>query len=112
MVEGKSVAVFDGTIVRVETDAGIAGWGEAGPLGPLNSRMDAALKGHPYVKWAIDMACWDILGKTTGQSVCTLLGGRQEPDVALHRAISQQPPRGHGSERGRIPRRGVPQVPT
>ena len=27
--------------------------------------MDAALKGHPYVKSAIDIACWDILGKAT-----------------------------------------------
>jgi len=35
--------------------------------------MDAALKGHPYVKSGIDMACWDILGKVTGQPVCTLL---------------------------------------
>lgn len=25
--------------------------------------MDARMKGHPYVKSAIDMACWDILGK-------------------------------------------------
>jgi len=28
----------------------------------LNVVMDRALKGHPYVKSAIDMACWDILG--------------------------------------------------
>src|SRR6204780_5543826 len=32
-------------------------------LGVLNGRMDAALRGHPYVKSALDMACWDILGK-------------------------------------------------
>jgi L-alanine-DL-glutamate epimerase-like enolase superfamily enzyme len=25
--------------------------------------MDCELKGHPYVKAGIDMACWDILGK-------------------------------------------------
>jgi cis-L-3-hydroxyproline dehydratase len=91
---GKSVTVFDSTVVRVETDTGIAGHGEVCPLGPaylpayangvragiaelaphligedprqlqrLNQRMDAALKGHPYVKSAIDIACWDILGK-------------------------------------------------
>ena len=30
----------------------------------INDRMDELLKGHPYVKSAIDMACWDILGKT------------------------------------------------
>jgi L-alanine-DL-glutamate epimerase-like enolase superfamily enzyme len=120
---GKSVAVFDSTIVRVDTDAGVVGWGEVCPLGPfylpsygrgvrtgleelgphligedptqllrLNRRMDAALKGHPYVKSPVDMACWDILGKVTGQSVCTLLGGRYGDDFVLYRAISQESP--------------------
>lgn len=60
-------------------------------LGKLNRRMDAALKGHPYVKSGIDMACWDILGQTTGLPVCTLLGGRFGDSVRLYRAISQLP---------------------
>lgn len=54
--------------------------------------MDAALLGHPYVKSAIDMACWDLLGKRAGLPVCTLLGGRFGESVALYRAISQLPP--------------------
>jgi L-alanine-DL-glutamate epimerase-like enolase superfamily enzyme len=120
---GKSVSVFDSTIVAVETDTGIVGHGEVCPLGPfylpayaagcragiqelgphllgedptqlgrLNHRMDAALQGHPYVKSGIDMACWDILGQATGQSVCVLLGGRYSEDVGLYRAISQESP--------------------
>lgn len=32
---GKSVTVFDSTIVSVETDAGLTGWGEVCPLGPF-----------------------------------------------------------------------------
>ena len=52
-------------------------------LAELNRRMDAALKGHPYVKSAIDMACWDILGKAAGLPVCTLLGGRYGDDFGL-----------------------------
>jgi L-alanine-DL-glutamate epimerase-like enolase superfamily enzyme len=122
---GKSVTVFDSTVIQVETDAGVAGYGEVCPLGPfylpayangvragiaelgphllgedplqlekLNRRMDAALKGHPYVKSGIDMACWDILGKVTGQPVCTLLGGRYGDDFGLYRAISQESPQG------------------
>jgi cis-L-3-hydroxyproline dehydratase len=76
-----------------------AGIAELGPhllgenplhLVPLNRRMDAALKGHPYVKSGIDMACWDILGKATGQPVCVLLGGRFGDDFGLYRAISQE----------------------
>ena len=58
----------------------------------LNRRMDAALQGHPYVKSAIDIACWDILGKVTGQPVCVLLGGRYGDDFVLYRAISQESP--------------------
>src|SRR6202020_125647 len=61
-------------------------------LGRLNRLMDAALQGHSYVKSAIDMACWDILGKATGQPVCVLLGGRYGDDFVLYRAISQEAP--------------------
>jgi L-alanine-DL-glutamate epimerase-like enolase superfamily enzyme len=120
---GKSVTVFDSTIVRVETDTGLVGHGEVCPLGPfylpayadgvragirelgphligedprqlarLNRRMDAVLKGHPYVKSGIDIACWDVLGQATGLPVCELLGGRYGEDVILYRAISQEAP--------------------
>ena len=61
-------------------------------LGKLNQFMDAAMKGHPYVKSGIDIACWDILGQVAGVPVCTLLGGRWGDDFVLYRAISQQPP--------------------
>lgn len=120
---GKSVTVFDSTVVRVETDRGLVGHGEVCPLGPfylpayaegvraglrelgphvlgedprqlgkLNRVMDAALKGHPYVKSGIDIACWDILGQSAGLSVCELLGGRYGDDFHLYRAISQESP--------------------
>ena len=61
-------------------------------LGALNRRMDAALRGHPYVKSALDMACWDILGQAAKQPVATLLGGRYGDDFVLYRAISQGTP--------------------
>ena len=120
---GKSVSVFDSTIVGVETDTGLVGYGEVCPLGPfylpayaegvraglrelgphllgfdpcdlakLNHRMDAALKGHAYVKSGIDIACWDILGQATGLPVCVLMGGRFGESVRLYRAISQENP--------------------
>jgi L-alanine-DL-glutamate epimerase-like enolase superfamily enzyme len=120
---GKSVSVFDSTIVGVETDAGLVGYGEVCPLGPfylpayaegvrtglrelaphvigedprhllrLNDRMDAALKGHAYVKSGIDIACWDILGQACGLPVCVLMGGRFGDAVRLYRAISQESP--------------------
>lgn len=32
-------------------------------LDAINRTMDTALPGHPYVKSAIDMACWDAAGR-------------------------------------------------
>lgn len=61
-------------------------------LGNLNRQMDRLMRGHPYVKSAIDMACWDILGQATNQPLVNLLGGRCGDDFALYRAISQDTP--------------------
>jgi cis-L-3-hydroxyproline dehydratase len=61
-------------------------------LGVVNRRMDREMRGHPYVKSAIDMACWDILGKVAGQPITTLMGGRFGEDFPLYRAISQDTP--------------------
>ena len=107
--DGKSIDVFDATIVRLETNAGVVGWGEATPLGPnylpafaegiraglpilgnailgmnplslnqINVVMDQTLKGHPYIKSAIDVACWDIKGNSpTNQSIT-------QPSLIIH----------------------------
>lgn len=58
----------------------------------INQVMDDALRGHPYAKAPIDIACWDILGKHSGLPVYTLLGGAMQDDIALYRAISQESP--------------------
>lgn len=49
--------------------------------------MDAALPGHLYVKSALDVACWDILGRSTGMAVSELLGGRRHGDVTIQSSI-------------------------
>lgn len=56
----------------------------------INERMDLALGGHNYAKSPIDIACWDIMGKATGQSVAALLGGRCVESYAPYRAIPQR----------------------
>ncbi len=120
---GNSVEVFDSSVVEIQTDEGISGFGEICPLGPaylpayaagartgiaelaphligcdptqlavINQTMDRAMRGHPYVKSALDMACWDILGKVSGQPAAVLLGGRFGEDFGLYRAISQDTP--------------------
>lgn len=120
---GKSVAVFDSTVLALRTDLGLVGWGEVCPLGPaylpayaqgaraglavlaplligtdplafgpLMAGLELGLKGHAYVKSAIDMALHDLAGKAAGLPLVTLLGGRHGPSVALYRAISQDEP--------------------
>lgn len=61
-------------------------------LSLVNERMDQSLSGHSYVKSAIDMACWDILGKLTDLPIAALLGGRYGDSFPLYRAISQGSP--------------------
>ena len=120
---GNSYEAFDSTIVRLQTDEGLDGWGEIATLGSaylpafargaragieelsatvlgadptqpavLANRLDRRLRGHPYVKSALDVACWDIAGKSAGKPVVDLLGGRFGDDVPLYRAISQGTP--------------------
>lgn len=120
---GKSVEVFDSTVVAVHTDAGITGYAEVCPLGSaylpayakgvrtglaevapsligvdptslslVNDRMDSVLRGHPYVKSGLDIACWDILGKIANLPIVALLGGRYCESFPLYRAISQEDP--------------------
>ena len=120
---GKSIQAYDSTVVRIETDRRLAGYGEVAPLGPaylpayaagvraglaelaphligqdptelgsINRLMDRCLKGHPYVKSALDIACWDLLGIESRLSVSTLLGGCDGDGIRLYRAISQDTP--------------------
>ncbi|HTS74659.1 MAG TPA: cis-3-hydroxy-L-proline dehydratase [Bryobacteraceae bacterium] len=61
-------------------------------IGAIRRFMDQRMRGHAYVKSAIDVACWDILGKASGLPVAALLGGRFGDDFPLYRAISQETP--------------------
>jgi cis-L-3-hydroxyproline dehydratase len=65
---------------------------DPGQLVALDRRMEFLLKGHPYAKSAIDMACWDILGKRAALPLAELLGGRYGPSVDLYRSVSQAAP--------------------
>ncbi|MEO6505033.1 MAG: mandelate racemase/muconate lactonizing enzyme family protein [Terrimesophilobacter sp.] len=50
-------------------------------------QMDAALLGQNFAKSAIDVACWDLLGKATGKPVSVLLGGVLNDDFPLYEAV-------------------------
>ncbi len=114
---------LDTTILRIDTDEGVSGWGEGCPWGvtylpafgkgiraglqelsplligkdprrldDINRTLDLALPGHPYIKAALDMACWDILGKSAGMPVCDLLGAREPAPVPIASSVSTGTP--------------------
>ena len=101
---GREYRGFDAAIVRVVADDGTEGWGESTPFGGtyiaahargagiediaphllgrdprqtdrIYDAMDEVLVGHGHAKAAIDIACWDLFGKSVGRPVCELLGG-------------------------------------
>jgi L-alanine-DL-glutamate epimerase-like enolase superfamily enzyme len=141
MAKGKTVSIADSTVVRLDTDEGLTGWGEACPLGPfylpsypeglragigalarhvigldptrigeVNRVMDREMLGHPYVKSALDVACWDILGKAAGLPLHALLGGRQNGAMPMYRSVSQGNPEDANAVAGRYRAEGYRQI--
>ncbi|WP_241031348.1 mandelate racemase/muconate lactonizing enzyme family protein [Rhodococcus koreensis] len=89
----------------------------------INDAMDEALVGHNHAKTALDVACWDVFGKSVGLPIAELLGGSTgvpmsmissiyagEPEemrrrVADHRAKGY---RGHSIKIGALDSEGGP----
>lgn len=118
MAGGKTCDTVPTIVLRVDTDAGVSGWGEVcpiphylpaysggvrpaleylapvliggDPVGPeaLMARADAYLQGHPYAKSALDLALWDITGQAANLPLYALLGGRQAADMPLYHSIT------------------------
>ena len=115
-------------IVRITTDSGIVGWGEAAPFlfyapetaldvesmivcalapeligrDPLAIRAIvqsfAPIDGHAFAKCAIEMALWDILGKHAGLPLYQLLGGKVRNQVPLTTVLHAGKPEGIRTE--------------
>lgn len=119
---GGAVTVADSTIVRLDTDEGLSGWGESCPIpsylpahaegvraglellaphllgvdprriGFINDLFDGHLIAHTHVKSPLDVACYDILGPSAGLPLYALLGGRQVEVMPMYRAIPRATP--------------------
>ncbi|MEM7268360.1 MAG: mandelate racemase/muconate lactonizing enzyme family protein [Pseudomonadota bacterium] len=61
-------------------------------LQSINRLMDEQLPGHPYVKSALDIACWDILGQASGMPLWMLMGAEAAEGVAVNSSISTGSP--------------------
>ena len=118
MAEGKTCDTVESVVLRIDTDTGLAGWGEvcpiphylpayargvvpavqelapvllsADPIGPeaLMDLLDKYLPGHAYAKSAIDMALWDLTAQAASVPLFVLLGGRRAADMPLYHSIT------------------------
>jgi L-alanine-DL-glutamate epimerase-like enolase superfamily enzyme len=92
-------------LVRLGTDAGIEGWGEARVewrAAELPARRDALLPvlsgrnvfdieellqlevlGERPIRCALEMASWDLVGRAAGEPLCNLFGGAYRPRIPL-----------------------------
>ncbi|MFC3174013.1 mandelate racemase/muconate lactonizing enzyme family protein [Novosphingobium bradum] len=53
----------------------------------VNAIMNATLMGQTFAKSAIDIACWDILGKSLDRPISALLGGVINPRFPIYEAV-------------------------
>ncbi len=60
---------------------------ESGNIVELHRRMDAAIKGYPYAKCAVELAAYDLAARHAGLPVHALLGGAARRRVPVTHSI-------------------------
>ena len=100
-------------LIRIDTDAGVCGYGEAAPWAVFSGTVESAVSGlaryfwphvkgarvadipkiikaceraavgHPEAKAAIEVALYDIVGKAAGLPIYQLLGGKARDRIPL-----------------------------
>lgn len=58
----------------------------------IHEKMDQLIYGAPTAKAAIDIACYDLMGKASNQPIYNLLGGRYHDTLEVPQVISILPP--------------------
>ena len=81
------------TVRTVAADYLLPAVGSTDPrdIAVIHARMDKAVKGHPYAKAMIDMACYDLAGRVMGVGVSTLLGGAHRQGIELAHSLGIMP---------------------
>jgi L-Ala-D/L-Glu epimerase len=110
-------------IVKLETDDGLIGYGEAVPdehvtgetffstievlkhqllpaimgespfaIERIHDIMESRIHANPAAKAAIDIACYDLMGKYTGKPVYDLIGGKYHDQLTFAKVLSIEDP--------------------
>jgi muconate cycloisomerase len=117
---GETVARADNVLVRVESEDGVVGWGEAASAPVMTGEtvasmmaaveliapgllkraaddfagaaaaMEARLYGNSGAKAAIEIALHDLVGRATGRPVYALFGGRQRSRMPVLAVIGSE----------------------
>ena len=69
-------------------------------IGAIHDRMEEVVKGHLYTKAAVDIACYDLMGKAAGLPVHALLGGKRRDTIEIATQLRPQPVSGGGRRGG------------
>jgi muconate cycloisomerase len=64
---------------------------DAANFADLHCRMDGAIIGYPYAKAAVEMAAYDLAGRSLGVPVYKLLGGRVRDSIPVTHSIGLLP---------------------
>ena len=102
---GESAAIVDLVITRYLGPAAIGL--ELGEVAELHARMDAAIKGFPYAKAALEFAFYDLTGRALGQPVHRLLGGRVRDQVPVTHSIGLLSVQEASSEAAQVAAEGI-----
>jgi muconate cycloisomerase len=78
-----------------------------GNIGLLHQRMDAAIKGYPYAKAAIDIAAYDLSGRARGIPVHDLLGGAVRGTIPITHSIGLMAVEDGEREAGQVAAEGI-----
>ena len=78
-----------------------------GEIAELHARMDAAIKGYPYAKAAVEFAAYDLAGRQCGLPVHRLLGGACRRRIAVTHSIGLLPFDQAEREAAQVAREGI-----
>ena len=102
---GESAAIVELVVERYLAPALIGL--PVGNLGMVHQRMATAIKGYPYAKAAVDIACYDLAGRARGVPVHELLGGAVREAVPVTHSIGLMDVEAAEREAGQVADEGI-----